>query len=152
MGSTSRGQFARLEQIHYQILGPQAFSRPEVQQRLNLDPDQVQEIRMIIRQARTETRAAATIPPGVLTESFTREEFLAAKESKAYKDGLKGAREAALKARLSAMRAIAKVLTKGQRAKYEKMVGEPFDIKGLWTPIEPPASGARQETKPETAR
>jgi hypothetical protein len=53
-----------------------------------------------------------------------------------------------IKARQTMMQMIAKVLTKGQRANYQRMVGEPFDFAKLNTAPTPTASDSKPEPKP----
>jgi hypothetical protein len=141
-----RSQYTRVEQIHFQSDGSSLFVRPEVQERLNLSPEQVQLIRAIVSQGNSERLAATILPPGVLPDpkESTREERLAFRKSAKYKGAVKDVRKAALKIRESTMQSIAKVLTRGQRERYLRMVGEPFDFKKLWdAPASQPTEAKR---------
>lgn len=57
-----RGQAIRLDQSHYQVEGPMAFKRPEVQRRLNLAPEQIQEITEIVDRGNRELTASSRLP------------------------------------------------------------------------------------------
>jgi hypothetical protein len=144
-----RRQFARLNEIRLQTEGPAAFNRPEVQEQLNLGPEQVELIGSIVRDGR-KMLVALRAPSDVLPDPrpLNPTQRKAAREAKAYKDAVKAARERAIAIRGSTMQSIARVLTKGQRAQYEKMVGAPFDFRQLWTR----APGDVPESEPSTAK
>jgi hypothetical protein len=123
-----RAQRIRLNQIQLQAEGPIAFTRPEIQELLNLTPQQVELIGAFVEQGREEMRSASALPAGVMPSRVSRDLRRTLLESKAFQSELGKTRDAVVQARKSTMQQIAKVLTKGQRANYEKMVGEPFDF------------------------
>jgi hypothetical protein len=127
-----RDQGVRLNQIRYQAEGPEAFMRPEVQERLNLAPEQVEEIRAVVSEGKKGLRTAATLPPEVLDQNQGPEERLKSMKSKGFKKAVDDAQSSILKVRSSTMKAVAEVMTKGQRDRYRKMIGEPFDFKNAW--------------------
>lgn len=134
MGILDRNQRTRLEQIQLQAEGPTAFTRPEVQERLNTSPDQDEMIAAIVTEGRAELNQAAALPAGTVpTGVLTAEQRSALRESKQYKGAVEKSREAATKTRQSTMQRIAKILTKKQREKYQTMVGEPFGLEKLRT-------------------
>jgi hypothetical protein len=140
-----RRQLTRMEQIQFQVEGPHAFTHPQVQERLNLTPEQIQMIGTILDQSRAETDRAATVPAEVLPDGrFTPEQRAALMESKKTKAEIDKGREAVLKTRQTTMRVLAKALTKGQRERYQKMIGEPFDFAKL----RPENAAKSQEPKP----
>jgi hypothetical protein len=153
-----RKQRTRLEQIKLQADGPLAFERPEVLDQLNLGADQIEMIQAILADGRGQMeqsggvmmRVAGAMPgtgfgPGAgdgagagagpggappspqdLKKKFSSKEFqdqLKAQFEKRRKE-TKGMRD-------RMMRAIGEVLTRGQRANYRKMLGEPFDLKPM---------------------
>ena len=122
-------QWTRLSQIRYQTLGPRFFTLPEVQKRLNLDPVQIEKIRTIVAKGAKERRAALKVP-----DEFTssRDANIAFKNSYDYKVMLKAAQTSSQNVRVRTMQSIGKVLTQGQRKNYQKMIGAPFDLSGLW--------------------
>jgi Spy/CpxP family protein refolding chaperone len=142
----SRDQRERLEQIRLQAEGPMAFTRPEVQERLNMDPDQVALIAANVTEGRTTLSREAALPPEVrppLTPSA--EERQRVLDSRAYKAAVEKSRATALQVRTKTMQAIAKVLTKKQRATYQSLLGEPFGLERLQA--KPKADGAAPSRK-----
>jgi hypothetical protein len=146
-----RRQFTRLEQIRYQTEGPKAFERPEVQERLNVSPEQVELIMTIIAQGERELVSASLVPVEVAPDfrNLTPEQRRASMETAAYKGAVKKFQESGVKVRGETMRMISKALTKGQRERYEKMVGEPFDFRKVWNG---PKSGTPEAGKATTSR
>jgi Spy/CpxP family protein refolding chaperone len=125
-----RRQLTRLEQIWAQAEGPMAFSRPEFRDRLYLAPEQIQEIGNIRREGSHQLEEASVVPRDVMPDARTtsQEQRLKIMEGKAYKNTIKGVEKKARQIRGSTMQAIAKVLTKGQRERFQKLIGEPFDF------------------------
>jgi hypothetical protein len=140
-----RPQFTRLGEIQLQAEGPMAFTRHEIQERLNLGPDQVELIEEVVARGREAVRNAAVVSTEVVPTRLTREKSRALLESKTSKSAIGKARDDAVKARKTTMQEIAKLLTKGQRAKYEAMVGEPFDF----LKMQANAESRTLESKPE---
>jgi hypothetical protein len=143
-----RHQLTRLVQIQYQAEGFTVFTRPEIQERLNLAAEQVEEILAIVAEGSREISNSSILPPEVVPQGRTPEKRRVELESKTYKEAAVKAREAAVKSCGETMRRIAKVFTKGQRANFEKLVGEPFDFTKLWGTATPTAVPESKGTKP----
>jgi hypothetical protein len=143
------GQRTRLDQVQLQVEGPIAFLRPEVLDGVNLDPDQIEAIQEIAARGRDQMMATSAVPLGVQPGDgpFTPERYRALSESKRFKAEAERSRTATLKARDATMQAIAKVLSSEQRASYQKMLGEPFDLAKLRGES---ATDAKQEVKSES--
>jgi hypothetical protein len=137
--SLDRAQRARLDQIAIQSAGPGILLRPVIQQRLNMDPGQIEAIRTILSRGRQETLQARAAWIEVLRQSAVPPANGA--ESKAYKIDTK--REPEVRAAFaefndardkisdSMLRAIMKLFTKKQRQAYQAMRGEPFDVASI---------------------
>jgi hypothetical protein len=126
-----RRQRQRLDQLRVQIDGPFAFSRPEIQERLNLAPEQVEAIQEIVNQSREKMFEAIVIPPAVIPEGMSpanRADHEKLKENKQFAEHVQKGKRTLVQLRQEAMRQILKVLSRGQRARYETMRGEPFDF------------------------
>jgi hypothetical protein len=144
-----RRQFTRLGQIQYQAEGPAIFRRPEVQERLNLAPEQVEQVLAIVSLGERELSRASLVQDDVIPDPrlLTLEQLRASRETVAYKGAIKKVRESAVNISKETMRMVFKVLSKGQRERYQRMVGEPFDFKKSWEPPTPKPSDSKQETK-----
>lgn len=120
----------RLEQIQLQGDGPMAFLRPEVQERLAIPPEQFEAIKEVYERGSRAFEQAATVPADVLPEAkgLARERRTALMETKAVKTEVEKGRQAVVKTRQDTMREIGKVLTKYQRAQFNRMLGPPFDF------------------------
>ncbi len=118
-------QRARLVEISLQVEGPQAFLRPELIDSLGIDEvqlDQIQAILGSVRQLQDQAKAAQKRSAELGTialEKVTKE------QQKVQFRGL------ALKIGKNAMSEIGRVLSKGQKAKYTKLLGEPFNLAGV---------------------
>ena len=117
-------QRARLAEIALQVEGPRAFLKPELIGGLDLNDDQVEQIQGILGvvreqqdQAKAIQKRAADLGTFAL-EKVTKEQQKAQLRAFVLKVGKKGMAE------------IGKVLSKKQRDKYTKMLGEPFDLSG----------------------
>jgi hypothetical protein len=134
-----RSQRTRLDQIGLQQEGSRAFLRPEFQERLNMDPGQIEAVRITVAEGNLQRNQARTLPPGLEEKVFLppapgedpnvskidpkyREQYLSAYE--------KGA-AAADKVSESMQRQITKLLSKKQRQVYQAMCGEPFDLASM---------------------
>jgi hypothetical protein len=149
-----RKQRTRLEQIRIQADGPLAFERPEVLDRLNLDENQIGMIQAILAEGRGQLeqsggfmlRAVGPGPgpgygpdPGAGAGSGSAppspQDLKKKFSSKEFQDQLKTHFEKGRKETQSVrdrmMQAIGQVLSRGQRASYRKLIGEPFDLKPL---------------------
>jgi hypothetical protein len=144
-----RRQRTRLEQIKLQMEGPYAFTRPEFQERLNMDQGQIEAVTAIMLEGREEAIRVSALPRNMLNTYFgAPSERTKLTESDGYQSELDKARQAAVKARAATMQRIAKVFTKKQRENYQKMLGEPFDILTLRTNSQSTTPESKEQTKP----
>jgi hypothetical protein len=144
-----RRQRIRLKQIQLQIEGPYAFTRPEIQDRLNVDQGQIEAVTAIMLEGREEAIRVSALSRNMLNTYFgAPSERTKLKESDDYQSELDKARKAAVKARAATMQRIAKVFTKKQRENYQKMLGEPFDILSLRTGSKPATPETTEPSKP----
>ncbi len=143
-------QRKRLEEIQIQAEGILAFSRPEFLARLNLSADQIDLIQPIVENGLNETRRASRVR--VDNIDLTKEApppqgvnpHLAL--TKKYKENVLSSRNATVKARDESLQRIVKIMTKGQRARYQNLVGQPFDFVKLRE------AESAQETAAESAK
>jgi Spy/CpxP family protein refolding chaperone len=119
----NRRQVTRLKEIRIQAEGPGFFLRPEAQEVLALEPDQIDEIKRIITANRVAMKSVNLIPANLVKPEPGAEPT---PQSKAYAEAVETTRGKVAKVRISTMKAIEQVLTKPQRGKYKSMVGEPF--------------------------
>jgi hypothetical protein len=129
-------QRARLYQLQLQLAGTAAMTRPDVQERLNMDPAQIELIKQAIDDGRQEIERFVGVPPE-LGKAVTAdpEKKGGVKVDPAYKNQLRDALQKrsvmAQKARKSIDQRIFKLLTKRQRETFRKMLGEPADLAKL---------------------
>jgi hypothetical protein len=146
------GQKARMEQIRLQLEGPKALLRPEVQRKLNMDPDQIEAVVALVARGSGELMRAATVPlpDGVtardLVENNAKSDRLNTEE---FQDKRREARAAASKVGQRLMRDAVGVLRKSQAATYRKMLGEPYDVTNMGGL---PFTNPRGETEPSGSR
>jgi hypothetical protein len=143
-----RGQRSRLDQIQLQAEGAIAFKRDEIQRRLNLDPEQIDEIVTIVDQGNQEVYRVATaqVETSLASQPVDAARNRGPSRAPVPKEGVKKSREAATSVRGKAMQSIGKVLSKKQRENYTKMLGKPFDL-GKLRP-DPGAKPADAKEKP----
>jgi hypothetical protein len=137
----TRPQRTRFEQIYLQAQGPMAFTSPEFQTRLNMSPEQIEAIGEIVTEGYREVRLLDTssVPPEFSSKEYvnaSRAERLELLKSKPFKDALEKRQVAGLAARRAVEQRVNRLLTKGQREKYRKMLGEPFNF-------QPSSSGSK---------
>ena len=149
-----RGQYRRLKQIQLQAEGIGALLQPDMIEKLNLEEDQVQQIRELLDQGR-QGPAARTGGPGLdmMRTAFSNQgnngpnpggggpggpnfrdpafqeamkTFMEKPEVKAKMERNAGLRNAKIQDQLAA--AVNRVLSKRQAAAYKKMLGAPFDF------------------------
>jgi hypothetical protein len=149
-----RRQRTRLEQIQLQIEGPYAFTRPEIQDRLNMDPGQIEAVTAMAHEGREEAIRVSALPRDMLSTYIggAPSERTKMTKSDGYQSELDKARKAALKARAATMQRIAKVFTKKQRENYQKMLGEPFDILSLRTGSKPATPESTEPSNPSAPK
>jgi hypothetical protein len=131
MKALDKSQPIRLAQLRIQVEGPMAFLRPEVQERLNLDEAQVALIRGVVTGGREELIAVSALPErfaAQVASPRSPEQVRELNQSEDYQAEVDKSKQAALKSRASTMQKIRKLLTKGQRARYESLAGPPFDM------------------------
>lgn len=134
-----RRQLARLQEIQMQLEGPLALSRPEIQEKLNMDPEQIQLISEILGRGKEEFLRVSEISPELASAfrmRLARKDARTTVESKEFKESVDKARTAVLDARRATMREIGKLLTKKQRTNFDKILGEPISPDKLsltWT-------------------
>jgi Spy/CpxP family protein refolding chaperone len=139
-------QRTRLSQIQLQADGFAAFARADLQERLNMDPDQVVVVEAIVSQGRSQMWDFAAIPvnPRPETGLSRAEAYQKAANSKEFQGELEKRRAALVKARAAILEQILKLLSKNQRTTYQKLLGEPFDFMKLQNNA---ATGAWIETE-----
>jgi hypothetical protein len=118
-------QRKRLSEIALQVEGPEAFTKPELIQKLEILDDQLDQIREILGgvrqqqdQAKVAQKRSAEIGNPEL-EKTTKEQQKVQLRVLALKAGKRGMAE------------IGKVLSKRQRDRYRNLLGEPFNLAGL---------------------
>ena len=118
-------QRARLSEIALQMEGPRAFVGLELFRALNLSDEQVEEFRNILGGLQEQVDQAKAIQKeagdlgNLALEKVSKEQQKVQLRTMALKGGKK------------AMAEIGKLLSKRQRDKYVKMLGEPFALAGL---------------------
>jgi hypothetical protein len=156
-------QFTRLQQIDLQQQGPLVVVRPDVARALNLSADQVDRAKLAITQMTDQGReefqksqremfesfqnrnnnnntASNSQPPSDADRETMREQFQVQMQTQMEK-----MRTSALGRREKAVQQVTQVLTKAQRAKFNSMLGPPFDLsllndgRGPMIPGVPPA-------------
>jgi beta-lactamase regulating signal transducer with metallopeptidase domain len=125
-GLMDRRQRTRMEQIKLQLEGPLAFLKPEVQSKLNLSPEQIEQIDNLVTQGRREVLKAANVPGQVDMRALNSGEI-----SDELKNTMAQSRRSALKAGRSTMHGIGKVLRPKQLASYQAMLGEAYDVTNM---------------------
>lgn len=150
LDALDRRQRSRLEQIRLQADGPLALARPDLQERLNIGPDQAELIESIVAEGRNEMRRVASLPLGLPTGYTDLEpaKRKAALSSDEVKSALEKSRNLAGTVHRDVEHRITKVLTKRQRESFQKMKGEPFDF----AQIGPVTRAAAATSKPTQSR
>lgn len=144
-GQLQPTQRARLDQIHLQLAGLEAFGEPdfqisEFQKAIGLSAAQREKVRAIVVDTRTRIRKAAEVPlPAGLKLEDNAESLRAARKQLETPEF----RTAAAKARRdvrtewdAATERIRDVLTEQQRTFYDEKLGAPFDRAKLQAPDE----------------
>jgi hypothetical protein len=137
------GQRARLEQIALQLEGPLALTRPEIAGRINLNPDQVEQIQGLVAQMsasrdqymdlqltrfENNTGTGGRAPgPGARAGS----QKPAVSNEQELDSLLERIDQNSTAMQKNAIRAIGRVLTRRQKAAFNKLLGEPFDTSTL---------------------
>jgi hypothetical protein len=155
LNALDRSQRRRLDEIRLQAEGPLAFLRAEVQERLNMDEQQIETLTAIVAEAREAMKQRDAVPaelrqfvhaaPGGKIE--TEPEHV--DEMKAW---TKKRFDERVKERESLYRAIGKVLRAQQRALYDKMRGERFEIMELRRPAPSALPAAKDGRRAEPGK
>ncbi|MGP0065573.1 MAG: hypothetical protein ACLQGP_18460 [Isosphaeraceae bacterium] len=136
-------QRERLEQIKFQVDGPDAFtprggelnaSEPNLPERLKMSEDQVRQVRAIVKEGKAQIEEAATfaIPLDPDDRLPTIESVSKLIDGPKFRAAKQAAREAAYIARARLIRRIEdEVLNGDQRAAYRKRLGGPIDLARL---------------------
>jgi hypothetical protein len=147
-------QWKRLDQIALQIEGPLALAKPEIAARVNLWPEQLEEIQTILRQMDESEgrrwqdqleRLGATNPGGDRQAGGKGEDK--SRREKRETSQLDQMGQDSDKVREAAIRQIGRVLTRRQRAAFNQMLGAPFDL----TRLGPDSTQGRDERPPAGA-
>jgi hypothetical protein len=125
-----RRQKARMSQIKLQTEGPLAFFQPEVQSKLNLDPFQIEAIGELVTQGREETRKAGLVMVSASEAEAAKTTGLNP-DANRLQERMAESRRSALKAGRATMQGIGKLLSKRQRATYQAMLGEAYDVTNI---------------------
>lgn len=144
----SPAQITRVQQISLQRQDVFAVARPDIAEKLNLTEDDVQAVQEIMQQMggafgrvmqeQRKNRPSFRNPDGT---RLSREEFAKKMEEPEVKAQMEKVqaetREQTNQIQNSAKRAVARLLTKKQKAAFNKMLGAPFDL----TLLTPPNGG-----------
>jgi len=108
-------QKERLDQITLQVEGPLAVARPEIAAKLRLNDNQNEYVQNVLMQMRRDL--IMTMRQGAAAGQFDPSQ----------------ARALATKLRKQAVQEISKVIDRKQKAAFNKMQGEPFDVSKIET-------------------
>jgi hypothetical protein len=145
----SKQQRQRLQQIQLQADGALTFTRPEIQEKLNMSPEQAQEISELVRQANEDLAQSRNALEGVFGSLVQTDpkrpnvRTITPADAPKFKAAQAKADKENESIRRTLDSAVARVLRKKQRDSFRKMCGEPFDLKRLEVPLSAPADGRR---------
>jgi hypothetical protein len=136
-GVLSRGQSTRLEQIALQIEGQRCVARPEIAERIGLEPGQLEMIKEILAHMKATQDQQWTLRlgqidaagPGSAKPKTTDTKKKVALQSRP--DPVELAHLEQVQIEDAAVRQIRRVLTRGQRNTLTKLMGKPFDLTRL---------------------
>jgi hypothetical protein len=144
-------QRTRLEQVALQIEGPLAVSRPEIADRINLSPEQLELVQEVVAQMKTAQDRQwadridnAEAPSRVPSRTDARGAASKSADT-ARPDPIDLAHEEQISTQDTAVREVAKILTRRQRAAFNRLLGKPFDLTRLR-----PGSGANSLQPPRS--
>ena len=132
-------QKARAHEIMLRVEGPLAVARPEVADKLNLSDTQTQQIQGVLGQLMLAMR-------GVGQGQGQGQ----AGDAASYTDDPAAGRSGAGQMREAAMQQVGRVLTAKQKAAFNAMLGEPFDLSKIDPSL--PKSGAAPAGKDDAAK
>ncbi len=135
-------QKTRLNQIQLQSDGFSAFSRPDLQERLNMSPGQIEAVEDMVKEGRAWmwNNAVVSVPLPRAGES-------AEQRTANYEREVEKTRATVVKQRGLFLQQAGKVLSKKQLATYRRLLGEPFDFMKLRRDLGNAAS-AKDESNP----
>ena len=143
-----RRQKSRLDQLQLQLQGTAAFLSENVQERLNMDPAQIELVKQAIIEGRQEIDRYQGVPPEfgkhITAVPDTNKARIDPAIKKEFGDAMERLALKAKDARATIDRKIFKLLSKRQRATYEKMLGEPADLYKLQGIASPKPSDPKQ--------
>jgi hypothetical protein len=125
----------RAEQILLRVEGPIAVARPELAEKLNLNPTQVRQVQMTVlqmMQAQREMAQNAGFGAGDGSPSPSR--------------------SGATELRMAAGRQVGRILDAKQKAAFTKLLGEPFDISKIDPALPAPSASAGDDKAEPTDR
>jgi LTXXQ motif family protein len=117
-------QRTRLSEISLQVEGPRAFLKPELIQLLDLNDDQVEQIQGILGVVRDQQEQVKAIQKRSAELGNLALEKVSKEQQKSQ------FRAIALKVDKKGMAEIGKILSKKQRDRYNRLLGEPFNLAG----------------------
>jgi Spy/CpxP family protein refolding chaperone len=133
----------RLREIQYQVEGPLAFERPELLEKLFLDEVQLDLVKQAVGEGLRQIVSDAMV---TIRDTDAKGQARAPSE-KEIKTAITKNTEAATRSRSATTKAILKILTKAQRARYEKLLGEPFDLAKLRVDESAPSADSKESLR-----
>lgn len=155
----TKPQKERIAQIQLQQQGDFAVTTPEMQQKLNMSPDQIEQINAIMDQSNQARREMMTGPNSMFsmfsspTGGFDRAAMQSKMQDPKFREQMDKAREKSQQQRdvlqNQTLQQIGRLLTKKQKANFAKMKGPPFDLAKLDRNYDPNAA-ANADTKADS--
>lgn len=132
-GVLTASQRSRLQEISLQQQGPMAVATdPAVQKALNLSPDQVIQLQMIMNESHQARRQSfqgrGEMFRQLRASGLDREAIHAKMQSPEVKSQMEQMQKQAEALRQQTIQQISRVLTKKQKQAFNKMLGEPFTL------------------------
>jgi len=126
-------QFKRLRQIELQKEGPLVVSRADVALALNLAPDQIDSIKMVIDQLNQGQSQVSSSRRELFSRNRTDNESEADRDARRAKEAEKRQKldNDAKSLKDQAIAQVAKILSKTQKEHFNKMLGKAFDLTKL---------------------
>jgi Spy/CpxP family protein refolding chaperone len=160
-----KSQRERLDQIELRRQGQLAVLRPDIAEKLNIGPDQQEQLEMVISEAREEVlqfvqdRRQAILRNATPDGRLDGKAMRARAESPAGKAELAQMRQRGAQIQDRTIREIGKVLTRRQKERFNALLGKPFDLvklDGSSRPggpgAAPGAGGQTDSSRPQTDR
>jgi hypothetical protein len=157
-------QLERLKQIELRRDGPAAFAKQEIAEKLNLSPDQVESVQMVLNQMRQTQRERfqelRRNDAGNGNGGFDREAMKQRRDSPESKAQMAKLQQDSEKLRSQALQEMTQILRRKQRETYNRMLGKAFDLSklregasaaGVASSRDPEAANASAKTRPSQA-